>query len=191
VRRAKTRVNTRLHGFGASPLNAGVEWHAPWNRRSSNMRSLPAPSPRRGSILLVEDRDDVRQGLAQLLDFNGYLVEEARDGVSALSYLERDGGSIALIVLDLVLPGSVSGRDVRGRMLADPVCSQIPTVIVTATEIDPPGRVGLHPAAWLEKPFRFDQLHDVVRRFVLPQSMPVVMPSDSDQSSSAKQSFHP
>jgi DNA-binding response OmpR family regulator len=158
------------------------------------MGSLPTPSPRRGSILLVEDRDDVRQGLAQLLDFNGYLVEEARDGMSALSYLERDGASVALMVLDLVLPGRISGRDVRGRMLVDPVCAEIPTVIVTAAEIDPSGRAGLRPAAWLEKPFRFDQLHEVVRRFVVPESMPFLMSSDgapSDQSSSTKQSFHP
>ena len=168
----------------ARPVDLGLE----------HMGSVAVPSPRRGSILLVEDRDDVRQGLAQLLDFNGYLVEEARDATTALSYLERDGASVALIVLDLVLPGELSGRDVRRRMLADPVCADIPTVIVTATEIDPSERAGLHPAAWLEKPFRFDQLHEVVKRFVVPESMPFLMPGDgaaSDRSSSTKQSFHP
>ena len=133
------------------------------------MATLGGVTPHRGCILLVEDRDDVRQGLAQLLEFNGFLVEEARDGRAALSLLDREGGDIALVVLDLMLPGAVSGRDIRGHMLATPTCSEIPTIIVTASEIDPPGRAGLCPAAWLEKPFRFDQLMDLVKRFVVPE----------------------
>ncbi len=137
---------------------------------------MSAPA-RRGAILLVEDRDDVRQGLAQLLEFNGYLVEQARDGHSALTHLERGEADIALMVLDLMLPGGVSGRDIRGRMLADPECADIPTIIVTASDIDPPGRAGLCPSAWLEKPFRFDQLLDHVRRFVVPE-VPAQFPLD-------------
>lgn len=132
------------------------------------MPSVPSVPARRGVILLVEDRDDVRQGLAQLLEFNGYLVEEARDGRTALAHLQRGGGGIALIVLDLMLPG-LSGRDVRGRMLADPGIADLPTIIVTASDIDAPGRAGLCPTAWLEKPFRFDQLLELVKRYVVPE----------------------
>jgi DNA-binding response OmpR family regulator len=134
------------------------------------MATLNSASARRGAILLVEDRDDVRQGLAQLLEFNGFLVEEAPDGRAALSYLQRGDGSIALIVLDLMLPGGVSGRDIRGTMLADPASADIPTIVVTASEIDAPGRAGLCPSAWLDKPFRFDQLLDIVKRFVVPET---------------------
>lgn len=134
------------------------------------MATLTSVSARRGAILLIEDRDDVRQGLAQLLEFNGFLVEEARDGHTALERLSAGDDAIALIVLDLMLPGGVSGRDIRGRMLADPACADIPTIIVTASEIDAPGRAGLCPTAWLEKPFRFDQLLDLVKRFVIPEA---------------------
>jgi two-component system, OmpR family, response regulator MprA len=143
------------------------------------MATLNTASPKRGCILLVEDRDDVRQGLAQLLEFNGFLVEEAPDGLTALAHLEREKIDIALLVLDLMLPGSISGRDIRGRMLASPACADIPTVIVTASEIDAPGRAGLCPSAWLEKPFRFDQLLDLVKRFVVPESVSLMPPCDS------------
>ena len=142
------------------------------------MAILTTAVPKRGSILLVEDRDDVRQGLAQLLEFNGFLVEEAPDGKTALIHLERVGNGIALLVLDLTLPGNISGRDIRGRMLANPSCADIPTIIVTASEIDAPGRAGLCPSAWLEKPFRFEQLLDLVKRFVIPESAPVMPPCD-------------
>jgi DNA-binding response OmpR family regulator len=143
------------------------------------MGTLGTASPKRGSILLVEDRDDVRQGLAQLLEFNGFLVEEARDGRAALAHLDREEHGIALLVLDLVLPGTLSGRDIRGRMLANPTCADIPTIIVTASEIDAPGRAGLCPCAWLEKPFRFDELLDLVKRFVLPESASLMPPCDT------------
>ena len=133
------------------------------------MSTLTAVTPRRGAILVVEDRDDVRQGLAQLLEFNGFLVEEARDGQAALTQMERRDGGIALIVLDLMLPGGVSGPEIRGRMLADPDYAEIPTIIVTASDVDAPGRAGLCPTAWLEKPFRFDQLLDLIKRFVVPE----------------------
>lgn len=142
------------------------------------MATLNTASARRGCILLVEDRDDVRQGLTQLLECKGFLVEEAPDGLTALAHLERENANIALLVLDLTLPGSVSGRDIRGRMLANPASTDIPTVIVTASEIDAPGRAGLCPSAWLEKPFRFDQLLDLVKRFVVPESVALMPPCD-------------
>jgi CheY-like chemotaxis protein len=133
------------------------------------MATLVSITPRRGTILLVEDREEVRQGLAELLEFHGFLVAEARDGETALQHLQQADGAIALILLDLMLPGSVSGRDIRGHMLADPHHADIPTIIVTALEVDPPGRAGLCPTAWLEKPFRFDDLLDLVKRCVVPE----------------------
>ena len=136
---------------------------------STVMSTLGSGNPRRGAILLVEDRDDVRSGLAQLLEFHGFLVAEAGDGETALAQLERQNDGIALILLDLVLPGGLSGRDIRGRMLAEPAKADIPTIIVTASEVDAPGRAGLCPTAWLEKPFRFDELLGLVKRYVVPE----------------------
>lgn len=124
---------------------------------------------RRGAILVVEDRDDVRQGLSQLLELHGFLVFDAADGDQALAYLRSEPESIALVLLDLMLPGSTSGRDVRAQQLADPRLSAIPTVVVSACEPDLRGRAQLRPDAWLEKPFRFDALLEVVKRFVIPE----------------------
>lgn len=133
------------------------------------MSTLTTAIPKRGTILVVEDREEVRQGLAQLLEFHGFLVAEARDGEDALVRLQKDDAGIALMLLDLVLPGPVSGRDIRGHMLATPASADIPTIILTASEVDPPGRAGLCPSAWLEKPFRFDDLLALVKRFVVPE----------------------
>jgi CheY-like chemotaxis protein len=126
-------------------------------------------TPRRGAILVVEDRDDVRQGIAQLLELNGFLVFDAADGSHAMQYLRSEPASIALILLDLLLPEPMSGRDLRVHQLGDPRIADIPTVIISACEPDLRGRAQLRPEAWLEKPFRFEALLKIVKKFVTPE----------------------
>ena len=128
----------------------------------------PRPFPRRGAILIIEDRDDVREGLSQLLEFQGYLVFEAGDSREAFAHLESSPHGIALILLDLILPGP-GGDQIRATQLADPDLSEIPLIVVSACAPDVPGAAALRASAWVEKPFRFDQLLDEVRRFVLPE----------------------
>ena len=130
----------------------------------------PRACARRGAILIVEDRDDVRQGLAQLLEFQGYVVFEAADFDQACAQFEASPQGIALILLDLNLPG-LGGEHVRAAQLANPALADIPAIVVSASSSDAPGSAGLQAAAWLEKPFRFDQLLSEVRRFVLPEGV--------------------
>ncbi len=124
---------------------------------------------KRGAILVVEDRDDVRQGLAQLLELHGFLVADARNGEEALEQLTSDPQAYALILLDLMLPGAVSGRDVRLRQMQDPALAALPTIVVSASDMDHRERVGLNPDAWLDKPYRFDDLLELVKRYVVSE----------------------
>ena len=130
---------------------------------------LDQPAVRRGSILVIEDRDDVRQGLAQLLELHGFLVADACSGEAAMEHLTSDPEGIALILLDLMLPGAISGRDIRIRQMSDPVLSTIPTIVVSAADMDQRERVGLRPNAWLDKPYRFDDLLELVKRYVVSE----------------------
>ncbi len=129
---------------------------------------------RRGAVLVVEDRDDVRQGLAQLLELHGFLVADARTGEQAIEQLTTDPDAVALVLLDLVLPGPMSGVDVRSRQLADPALAAIPTIVLTASDTPQPDRLPLRPDAWLDKPFRFDDLLTLVRRYVVPEAGSVI-----------------
>jgi CheY-like chemotaxis protein len=127
---------------------------------------LNQPATRRGAILLIEDRDDVRQGLAQLLELHGFLVADASTGEEAMEQLTSDPEGVALVLLDLMLPGTISGRDVRVKQMSDPVLSAIPTIVVSAADMDQRERLGLQPDAWLDKPYRFDDLLELVKRYV-------------------------
>jgi DNA-binding response OmpR family regulator len=125
--------------------------------------------PRRGAILIVEDREDVREGLSQLLEFQGYVVFEAANSREAFAHLESSPHGIALILLDLILPGT-GGEQIRAAQLANPDVAEIPLIVASACSPDVPGAAALRAAAWLEKPFRFNQLLEEVRRFVLPEA---------------------
>jgi CheY-like chemotaxis protein len=126
-------------------------------------------TPRRGAILVVEDRDDVRQGMAQLLELHGFLVVDAAAGEQAMTHLHTDPKGFALMLLDLMMPGSMSGSDVRRSQLTFPELADIPTVVVSAMEPDGTVKAQLRADAWIEKPFRFDDLLTVVKRYVTPE----------------------
>ena len=53
-------------------------------------------------LLVIDDEDEIRSMLAEILGGEGYLVEEAANGRNALSHLARK--SFDLIVCDLIMP---------------------------------------------------------------------------------------
>src|SRR4051812_20813559 len=57
----------------------------------------------RHMVLIVDDDEDVREAVRDLVGMKGYRVEEARDGEQALALLERTEVP-CIILLDLVMP---------------------------------------------------------------------------------------
>ena len=83
-------------------------------------------------ILLVEDEPDLADPLAYLLRREGYEVEIAEDGLSALKAFRDRGADVVL--LDLMLPG-MPGTEVCREIRA---ASTVPIIMLTAkdTEVD-------------------------------------------------------
>jgi CheY-like chemotaxis protein len=145
-----------------SPLaNLGVI--APDNEASSST------NPRRGEILLIEDCTEVREGLAQLLELHGYMVTEFADGERGMRELVTQPQAFALVLLDLMLGESMAGMEFRLRQLLDTQLASVPTIVITASDIPLADRLPLHPEGWLEKPFRFDTLLELVKRYVVAE----------------------
>jgi type II secretory ATPase GspE/PulE/Tfp pilus assembly ATPase PilB-like protein/ActR/RegA family two-component response regulator len=80
-------------------------------------------------VLLVEDEEQLRRVMKDLLEREGYVVSEARDGVQALDEVDRHAPDI--IVLDLNLPG-LDGYSVLQQLRSRPVTRGIPVVVLTA-----------------------------------------------------------
>ena len=60
-------------------------------------------------LLLVEDDEAMCEELVPILEDNGYLIDVAHEGKTAISFLEKTG--YELLLLDLKLPG-ISGYEV-------------------------------------------------------------------------------
>ncbi|HWR54459.1 MAG TPA: response regulator [Bryobacteraceae bacterium] len=63
-------------------------------------------------ILVIDDDAGFLAHLSQFLTSRGFEVVQAADGPTAIRILERRAAEIDLAIIDLVLPGNVSGLDV-------------------------------------------------------------------------------
>jgi DNA-binding response OmpR family regulator len=86
-----------------------------------------------GSILIVEDDAELRRVWRLALQLEGYEVEEAGDGISALRRLDNHPPD--LVVLDLGLP-ALGGLSVQQEIAAQALTRSIAVVIVTGSDED-------------------------------------------------------
>ena len=104
-------------------------------------------------VLLVDDEDQLRKVMRDLLGRDGYIVSEAADGVEALDQVDRVAPDI--IVLDLNLPG-LDGYGVLSHLRSRTATADVPVVVLTAKgDEDNEVRVfEMGADDFLSKPFR-------------------------------------
>jgi len=83
----------------------------------------------RGTLLLVEDYDDVRTALGLLLQGDHYRVLEASTGIKALNILKTE--SPDLILMDLGLP-ELDGFETMRRIRKNEAFQDTPIIVLTA-----------------------------------------------------------
>lgn len=89
------------------------------------------PSPRKTTLLVVEDDHALRELYRATLIGAGYAVVAVEDGIDALRYV--DGHIPSLIVLDLSLP-RLGGHDVQRELASRAETRDIPIIVVTGTD---------------------------------------------------------
>ncbi|MFF2494552.1 winged helix-turn-helix domain-containing protein [Agromyces sp. NPDC058064] len=105
-------------------------------------------------ILLVEDEIALSDPLSFLLEREGYEIEVAADGPSAIAAFDGDGAD--LVLLDLMLPGLPGTevcREIRTR-------STVPIIMLTAKDSEIDIVVGLELGAddYVTKPYKTREL---------------------------------
>jgi CheY-like chemotaxis protein len=114
------------------------------------------------TVLIVDDDEDIRDTVAELLRAEGYAVATAGNGEEAIAYL-RANQTPCLMLLDLMMP-VMDGWSVLATLQGDNgLAPALPVVVMSAA-----GQRALRTvetaAATLAKPVGVDLLLDTVKR---------------------------
>lgn len=112
------------------------------------------------SILVVEDDDDIRNALVDLLESEGYIAYPATNGKEALDTLASTAKP-CLVLLDMMMP-IMNGRQFLDVVMRDAKLAPIPVLIVSAIadKSNTEGSVG-----FLKKPIDIDVILKVVSQY--------------------------
>ena len=124
---------------------------------------MDSAAPTGKTVLVIEDSDMEREGLAAVLQREGYAVLTAADGQEALACV-RTSPRPDLILLDMLLPG-IDGWDLLKVYTRDPALAGVPVVILSGLDVGSPAwAASLGAAGYLRKPVDSAALLQIVRR---------------------------
>lgn len=112
------------------------------------------------TILVVEDDDDIRNVVVEILESEGYPTREASNGKEALEILSTIPKP-CLVLLDMMMP-IMNGRQFLDAVMANTYLAPIPILIVSAIadKTNTEGSVG-----FLKKPIDIDVVLKVVSQY--------------------------
>jgi CheY-like chemotaxis protein len=111
-------------------------------------------------ILVIDDDEDIRESLSDLLSDSGHRVRVAANGREGLRLL-RGNPAPCMILLDLMMP-IMNGWQFVQEQSGDPSLASIPVWVITAAGDAHPPPAGV--SGVLRKPFRLNDLLNVVER---------------------------
>jgi two-component system, cell cycle response regulator DivK len=116
-------------------------------------------------ILVIEDTEDNRQIIGDLLNSAGYELIEAVDGLEGVATAEREQPD--LILMDIQLPG-IDGIEALRRIRAERALDRVPVLAVSASVMPDDQRkiVGSGFDAFVGKPIDLKQFLATVQRFL-------------------------
>jgi CheY-like chemotaxis protein len=142
------------------PVAAEAAEPLPTPARPAAPAAPPAPKPAPGAkILVVDDSEEVREILRELLSRHGYTVVTCPDGESGL--VELDIRAFDLAMVDLGLPG-ISGLEVAQRLKQRWPATRVALMTGYGDRMGPEDAHAKGVDFVLAKPFSLDQLRSVV-----------------------------
>jgi CheY-like chemotaxis protein len=112
-------------------------------------------------VLIVDDEEGVRDGVADLLGMEGYEVSVARDAVEAVRVLPEFRPEV--ILLDLRMP-HLDGEGFLRGMGGLPASKRVPVVLISAKEDLQQIALRTGAAGYLSKPFEAPQLLSLLEK---------------------------
>jgi PAS domain S-box-containing protein len=183
-----TKAEGRGTGLGLAMVYSIAQQHGGWVEVSSELEhgsefavwfpvddrpqvapaAAAAPLAIRGTetLLLVEDKIEVRGVLQSIFTRNGYRIFAAATGAEAISLWAQHRAEIDLLFTDIVMPGGMNGRELAEQLRADRpdlkviYCSGYDANVLGGDALSAPG------TRFLAKPFNLAQTAGLVRELL-------------------------
>jgi signal transduction histidine kinase/BarA-like signal transduction histidine kinase len=135
------------------------------NEEAKNQEWLDVATINR-RILIVEDDDRSAQLLQNYLEVIGYQVERLGDGNQFLQRVRTQEPD--LILLDMHLPGNVTGLDLLKSLRQEPDLQELPVLLCTPQTVSHEGEKLIQAGAndYLKKPIGITQLESMLMRYL-------------------------
>lgn len=123
---------------------------------------MTVPRPGSPTILVVDDEVSVRRFACRVLIEEGFVVQEASDGLEALARVQGGADKFDAVVSDVVMPRLNGVELVRELAHSHP---RVPVVLMSGYAAGQLEAMGIAaPCGVLSKPFSGEQLVGEVRR---------------------------
>lgn len=123
------------------------------------------------TILIVDDEPDITTLTSQVLHLGGFSTISCNNGSEALKILEEQCDGIALILLDVMMPGK-SGFEILSEIKSNKRFDNIKVILFTVKAFQEDIKRGrsLGADAYLTKPFSINYLLDFIRDLLEPET---------------------
>jgi PAS domain S-box-containing protein len=117
----------------------------------------------RGTVLMVEDEDTVRDIGVQMLETLGFKTLTAKDGVEAVE-VYKSAPQVAFVILDLTMPRMDGRQCLRELRRLDPAVK----VIMSSgfNEQETARELEGAPCGFIQKPYDLAKLQEAIRKFI-------------------------
>jgi CheY-like chemotaxis protein len=130
--------------------------------RATTSSAAERATVRTGTILLVEDEEQLRFAVSKALQNRGFSVIEAGDGSAAMDLMRRHLHDLDVILLDVTLPG-ISSRDIlEEAQRTRPSLKVILSSAYDKKTVDA-SFIGLRITHFIRKPFQLVDLAGVLQ----------------------------
>lgn len=115
-------------------------------------------------VFVVEDDQDIREALTELLESEGYEVTTAENGQIGMDKLSAASQLPNLILLDLMMPVK-DGFQFYAEKSANPIFSDVPVIVMSADGHILDKQKQMRAQAYIKKPVDIDHILRVVDQY--------------------------
>jgi CheY-like chemotaxis protein len=122
-------------------------------------------------VLVVEEDQQMRENIVEILELSGYTVESALDGLEGL---QRTFTVLPDLVLCNVALSGISGYEFLEAVRMSPKYKETPFILLTPNSVDEEITKSISAGAdhYLSIPFEYSQLVDAVEHHLLSNQIP-------------------